>query len=322
MIRPIFWNAEQRRLRAPWRLLIFLGIAAAVANPLVLALDAAGSSLLESALVNPIVALAFFLALLVNARYIDRRPLRDFGLGASAAWWRDLGVGFAVGAAMMCALFLAAWLGGWVEVRGVLHTEVAAVPFAVAFLGQLARYAAGSFFEELMSRSYLLRVIAEGAAGGRIGRKQALLIGWVGTSLLFGGLHLANPNATMLGALNITMLGILFGLGMVYTGSLALPIGMHMAWNVFQNNVFGLPNSGKPATTSLLVTEPGGPAWWAGGAFGPEGGLLSLGAVALGGVLIWRLLRRRYGGPALQLTLADAPPNRPLDSRGKPGNEA
>ena len=169
------------------------------------------------------------------------------------------------------------------------------------------RYAAGSFFEELMSRSYLLRVIAEGLAGARVSRRQALVIGWVITSMLFGALHLANPNATLLSAVNITLLGFLFGAGMVYTGSLALPIGLHMAWNVFQNNVFGLPNSGKPASTSLLVTEVNGSALWTGGAFGPEGGLFSLAAIAVGGLLVWLWLCYYYGSPALILSLADPP---------------
>ena len=95
------------------------------------------------------------------------------------------------------------------------------------------------------------------------------------------------------------------GSGWVYTGRLSLPIGLHMAWNVFQNNVFGLPNSGKPANTSLWVTETGTADLWTGGGFGLEGGLLSLVAVALGSVLVWLWLRRRYGKPTLQLTLAE-----------------
>ena len=146
--------------------------------------------------------------------------------------------------------------------------------------------------------------------GKRISRKQALLIGWIATSLLFGVLHVFNPNATILSAFNITLLGMLFGLGMIYTGRLALPIGPHMAWNVFQNNIFGLPNSGKSTKVSLLAAEVRGPELWTGGAFGLEGGLLSLLAVLLGGLLTWIWLRTSYGTPTLQLTLSDAPEKR------------
>ena len=307
MIKSLFWNAQQQRVRALWRLLIFLAIAAVIANPLALVLDATDNSFLESSFVNPIVALAFLLALLVCARYIDRRPMKDFGLGLSAAWWLDLAVGFGIGALIMTAVFGLAYLAGWVEIRDSMHTEFVSIPFAIAFLGQLARYAAGSFFEELMSRSYLLRVIAEGIQQKKVSRTQALIISWVFTSMIFGVLHLANPGATILSAVNITLIGMLFGLGMVYTGRLALPIGLHMAWNVFQNNVFGLPNSGKPANTSLLVTKAGTANLWTGGGFGLEGGFLSLVAVVLGGLLVWLWLKRCYGRPVLQQNLADPP---------------
>ena len=97
-MKSFFWNKEQKRLRAFWRLFVFLIIAAAIANPLVLILDATEHPWLESSLVNPIIALAIMGAVWINARFIDRRPLSDFGLGLSSDWWRDLAIGFGVGA--------------------------------------------------------------------------------------------------------------------------------------------------------------------------------------------------------------------------------
>jgi membrane protease YdiL (CAAX protease family) len=305
-IRSLFWNDHQRRLRALWRLLIFLLIAAISANLLVFFIESFDNEFLEATLVNPVVALAFFVALWFSVKYTDRRPLQDFGLRISANWWREAGIGFGIGAAVISLEFLVLWIAGWVEVRGTFHTSFAA-PFLVAFLAQLVRYAAGSFFEELMTRSYLLRIVAEGISGKRISHRRALLISWIVTSAIFGVLHLFNPSATWLGALNITLLGMLFGLGMIYTGRLALPIGLHMAWNVFQNNIFGLPNSGKPANTALLLTEVNGPELLTGGQFGLEGSLLSLVAVALGGYLVWLWLRRSFGRPELKEELACPP---------------
>ena len=68
-----------------------------------------------------------------------------------------------------------------------------------------------------------------------------------------------------------------------------------------------MPNSGKPANTSLLVTEASNSDLWTGGAFGLEGGLLGLAAFALGGVLVWLWLKKLNERPALQLSLSDPP---------------
>lgn len=307
MLRPLFWHDEEQRIRAPWRFLIFFAIAAAVANPLVIALDATGHPLLESAFVNPLIAVGFFLAIWVIARYVDRRPLSDFGLWWSWRWWGEVGIGFLIGALIMTLLFLVQFGAGWVTIQDTFQTNIVGATFAAAFIGQMLRYLAGSFFEELMTRSFLFRLIAEPIGATKIGKRGAVFISWVITSILFGILHLANPNATLLGAINISMAGVFLGLGIVLTGSLALPIGIHMAWNVFQNNVYGLPNSGQSPNTTMLVTEVTGPTLWTGGAFGPEGGLLSLGAITLGCVLVWGWVRYREGPPVLQTSLADPP---------------
>ena len=62
----------------------------------------------------------------------------------SAAWWLDLGVGFGIGALIMTVIFGLAFLAGWIEIRDAMYTEFISAPFAIAFIGQLGRYAAGS----------------------------------------------------------------------------------------------------------------------------------------------------------------------------------
>ena len=306
MLQTLFWNKNQNRLRAIWRLVLFLLIVAIVANPIVLLLDTTDNAFLEGVLVNPIAAIAFFVAIWISAKYLDKRPLKDFGLKIDWYWWRDFGVGFLIGAIMVSLMALLFFAMGWIEVKGHFYT-IFNVSFAVAFLGQLLRYAAGSFFEELFSRSYLLRMVAETLNYYGINPRNSLLISWLGTSLIFGGLHLFNPNSSMLGAINISLYGLLFGVGVIYTGRLGLPIGMHMAWNVFQNNVFGMPNSGKPSNTTFLETVVDGPAIWTGGPFGAEGSLLGFIIVAIGFLLLWWWLRKIHDTPALQLSLSIPP---------------
>ena len=308
MIRGWFWNPHQARLRAFWRLLIFLAIALAVALPLLLAIDVSGNSWLQNSVEQPAVAVGFLLALWLSIRFIDRRPREDFGLGfTGGAWWRDLGVGLGLGTTLMSLIFLVQYWAGWITITDFAITDIAGVSFGVAVFGQLLRAVGTSFFEELLLRSYLLRILAEGLTGDHISRKNAVLFAWVFTSAIFGVLHLGSPNANLLVALNIVFAGLFLGFGMVYTGSLAIPIGIHISWNFIQVTILGFGSSGRSVNTSLLVIDANGPELWAGGSFGPEGGLLSLGAFGFGIFLVWLRIKRQSGKPVLCLSLADPP---------------
>ncbi len=48
-------------------------------------------------------------------------------------------------------------------------------------------------YEELLFRGYFLRNLAEGLNLARLGPVVALLLAWIGSSLVFGAAHLSNP---------------------------------------------------------------------------------------------------------------------------------
>ncbi len=102
----------------------------------------------------------------------------------------------------------------------------------------------------------------------------------------------------------------ILALGFILTGELAIPIGFHITWNFFQANVFGFTVSGMEFSwATILATEQSGPALWVGDAFGPESGLLAIGAVFLGCLLILLWVRLRYGRVGLHTSIATAPEN-------------
>ncbi|MCA1740534.1 MAG: CPBP family intramembrane metalloprotease, partial [Actinobacteria bacterium] len=150
--------------------------------------------------------------------------------------------------------------------------------------------------------------MAEGLNFPSLGSKRAVLLAWVLSSAIFGLLHLANPNASLSSTVNITFAGLLLGAGYVLTGRLAIPIGLHIAWNFFQGNVFGFPVSGiGPIGATFISIEQGGPTLFTGGAFGPEAGLLDPAASLVGSLLIWLWVRARSGKADIQSSIAEPP---------------
>jgi hypothetical protein len=170
------------------------------------------------------------------------------------------------------------------------------------------------FYEELFSRGYQLQNLAEGLKWRAIGPRAAIQIATLLSSAVFGALHAGNPNASTFSTLSIVFAGVLLAMGYLLTGELAIPIGLHIAWNFFQGNVFGFPVSGTAVRSATFFSvEQGGPDLWTGGAFGPEAGLLGLGAMILGvlSTVLW--VRWRYSRARLDLSLAEAPALSPVE---------
>ncbi len=309
----VFWNGEERRVRALWRL-IALGLVMAAAG---LAIRATGllpergtrGFYVVGTALRTVVALA---VVGLIGRLLDRRRLRDFGLHLSREWLVDLVFGLGLGAGLMSGVFLVEWGLGWLEVAGTYRTTVAGEPFVWAILTPAVVFTGVGIIEELLARGYLLRNVAEGLAFRRLGGARGGLI-WACliSSALFALGHASNPNITWVSTVNIGIAGIFLALGYMLTGQLAIPIGLHISWNFFQASVYGFAVSGVSRfRTTFIATEPTGPELWTGGAFGPEAGLLGLAAMLAGSVLTALWVRWRRGEVRLVAALAEPPPRR------------
>ena len=324
LILAIFWNTSERRLRLAWRLvgtllvaltvtsvLTVLGLFPALLTVADLILDA-GSSVdalrqmpdafsLTALLSQPQFLMAQAVTLLVatvatlwlSARLVDRRRFASFGLHFGRAWWADLAFGLILGALLMSLIWVAELALGWVRIVGTLHTPRPGQAFARAIVIPLISFVCIGIYEELAIRGYLLRNLAEGLNLPFLKPTGGTFLAWVISSVIFGLLHFQNPNATMISSVYLMLGGLLFGLGYILTGELALPIGLHISWNFFLGAVFGFPVSGIAPGPSFVAVEQLGPDLWTGGAFGPEAGLLGVFATLLGGVLVLAWTRRR-----------------------------
>jgi|AGTN01.3.fsa_nt_gi CAAX amino terminal protease family. len=293
----IFWNREQQRLRAGWRILLQIVLAVVLSvltAPFVMLLSGGnhGAGPTDAPLANFVTSITIAASVLLAGRLLDRRKSKDFGLSLSRNWWIDLGFGLFLGALLMTLIFAVEVGAGWLVVTGSFAVPTGS-SFVTSVIGLLVMFIGVGVQEELFSRGYHLKNIAEGFSP--LGRRTAVAIALLASSAVFGALHLANPNATAIGAINIMFGGVFLASGVLLTGELAIAIGAHITWNFFQGVVFGFPVSGMNVGTTFLVTQDKGDALITGGAFGPEAGLVGIAAMVLGIALTCLWVRVRYG---------------------------
>jgi len=324
-MKNLFVNPEEHRLRALWRLLItgavnliivlifqaIVGIGlgfVAVATGVDLANPEAVRASIENN--SNLPALGGFVTLLATglvfwlATRIDRRKMTDFGFRFNSMWWRDFGFGLLLGALLMALIFVIELAAGWITITTALESTVAGQSFWVGLLLSLVLFFCVGIYEEMMSRGYQLRNLAEGLKCKYLNPKAALLLAYFISSSFFGLLHIANPNASLLSTLFLMAAGLFLGLGFILTGDLAIPIGLHMSWNFFQGSVFGFPVSGMNIGASFIGIHQSGPELLTGGVFGPEAGLIGLGAIILGSAMIVFWLRLTRGTASFEQRLA------------------
>ncbi len=198
-------------------------------------------------------------------------------------WWAQAARGFAVGAALLAASCLLPLL------LGTTSLAAGTLPWPQALGHALAQWAfllPTAVSEELLVRGVPLQALSRG-----LGRFGALAI----TSLFFGLMHLGNPNASLVAALNVALVGVLFGAITLRTGSLWCSIGLHSAWNFFEGTVFGQPVSGLTPRHALLEAHwPSARSFFSGGDFGPEAaGWTAVVLLLASGVVLLQLRQRR-----------------------------
>lgn len=287
----LFWNQTERRVRAGIRVCIFFGLWGfgpalmhRLVGPAVTAAMGVDNRWLANILLDLLRLAVVLLALWFVARFVDHRAFVTFGFQFNRRWWVDLVFGMALGLLLMSAIFVVEWVAGWVTVTG-FWVAPAGIPFYVAIWTPLMLFIVVAVAEEVLSRGNQVLNFTEGFRP--LGFRRAVFVAWLLSSVIFGALHLSNPNSSWLSTLYLVLYGVFLGAGYVLTGQLAISIGLHFTWNLAQGAVFGFPVSGRPlGGASVMAVTQSGPALWTGGAFGPEAGLLGVSAALIGVALI------------------------------------
>jgi len=216
-----------------------------------------------------LVVLGACLSYSAFVRIIEKRPVTELAASGAVA---ELAGGVLLGAILFTATIGILWSLGYYKVTGMNNWLAAAPVFAGAVISGVV--------EEILFRGILFRITEQ-----VLGTWLALLI----SALLFGPLHLFNPNATWIAAIAIALeAGILLAAAYVLTRRLWFAIGVHFAWNFTQGGIFGVAVSGNRAAGLLQATLTG-PELLSGGEFGAEASIFAVAVcLAAGAYLLWR----------------------------------
>ena len=167
---------------------------------------------------------------------------------------REVLLGFGICALAWTGIFLFEWALGAIHIEEV-RADVGAL---AKTLGIMSAYGA---YEEVMFRVLILcGMIA-------LFRRPWLAVGL--SSVMFGLVHLNNPDATALGLASNTLGGVMYGVAFVRTGRVWMPVGLHTAWNWMQGPVFGFNVSGASEWSDKLIHQVAvGPELITGGVYG------------------------------------------------------
>lgn len=217
------------------------------------------------------------LCLLFGRLLLKKKPGQLGFRGSFAMGAKEMGAGLFLGAVLLLAAAVLIVLFGGARIQ--LSGQENLGPW---LLGYLALFVLVGLGEETAFRGYAMAAMAQT-------ENPPLICCFTG--LIFGLAHSANNNFSMMGFVNISLVGILLAFLVLKTGRLWMPIGFHIAWNFFQGCMVGFPVSGLE-TKSLFVMERTGSTLISGGSFGAEGSILTTAVLIAVLAAIYRLYQK------------------------------
>ena len=273
--------APSGRLRAPWRILIFLAatyFSGVVASLFLAPVLAKVFSVIGLRVTTDgwVIVAALLGGTAIALRYIDKRPWSDVWLDRNAARPALLARGFVLGGLAIALPTLLLLAVGWLRPQPTGHASLTAAGIRVSMILLPA-----ALYEELATRGYLFAVLRDA-----IGWQSAL----IAMSVIFGLLHLRNPGATAESVILVILAGMFLGTVVIVTRSLYAAWMAHFAWNWTMAVLFHTAVSGLPLEAPDYRVVDAGPDWITGGPWGPEGG--AAGGLGMLGALVYLYPRR------------------------------
>lgn len=187
-------------------------------------------------------------------KFYEKRKITEFSKNNIV---KNITIGIVLGVVLQSLTILVIYLKGGYSVISINPILFIIPALTMAFTSAI--------IEEILLRGIIFRIPEE-----KLGSYLALII----SALLFGVMHLANPNSSPMAAIGLAVqAGLLLGAAYIYSRNLWFPIALHFAWNFTQSAIFGANVSGNSASKTLITSKIEGAEWFTGGQFGPEGSI-------------------------------------------------
>ena len=201
-----------------------------------------------------------FLAMLIIISYsylfkfYEKRVITEF---SKKSIIKSLTIGIILGVILQSLTILVIYLKG-----GYAVISINPILFIIP---ALTMGITSAIIEETLFRGIIFRIPEE-----KLGSYISLLI----SALIFGALHISNPNSSISAGIGLAIqAGLLLGAAYIYSRNLWFPIAIHFAWNFTQSAIFGANVSGNVISKTLITSKIEGAEWFTGGQFGPEGSI-------------------------------------------------
>lgn len=195
-------------------------------------------------------------------------PIREMGFKKLKTCYKDLLFGLFFGALSMTLVFIVLYACGSVHLSGSLGQP----SVGVFLLWGIVFFTAVGFAEEMLARAFFIKALSM-----RFKTGSAVVL----SSIIFSFMHFGNDGISVLAAINLFLIGLLFAQMYLQSESLWVPIGFHITWNYFQGYIFGFQVSGN-VVQGLYTTNAVTKDIINGGSFGPEGGLAVTAVIIVG----------------------------------------
>ena len=219
------------------------------------------------------------LVVVLYCRFAEGRSLFSMGFVRKDAWIHYL-KGIAVGFVFFSTVYLTLIATGSVTFDG-LNSKASLAMLLLFFFGFVIQGAQ----EEILTRGYFMMSLST-----RLPAIAAVLI----SSFTFSVLHIFNGGFDLLAFVNLVLYGVFLAVYMLKTGNIWGVCAIHSVWNFSQGNLYGMPVSGMNILETSLFSSSlvEGKEWLSGGAFGPEGGVITS-AVSILAIVLTLLLGKR-----------------------------